>query len=158
LYGPGDYSPNIPVSYWSFRLMIGLGVVALVVGLVGLWLTRRGRLGEGKLGKWLWRLGPFAIALPLLANSFGWIFTEMGRQPWVVFGLMKTSAGVSPNVSAGTVLTSLIVFTALYGVLAVVEVLLTVRFAKAGPPPPAAEAAASAEESGEAERPLTFAY
>ena len=66
-----------------------------------------------------------AIALPLLplgANSFGWLFTEMGRQPWSVFGLMTTASSVSPGVGTGEVLTSLVVLTLLYGVLAVVEV------------------------------------
>jgi cytochrome d ubiquinol oxidase subunit I len=75
--------------------------------------------------------------LPTLANSTGWIFTEMGRQPWSVFGLMSTADGVSPTVSAGTVLTSLIVFTVLYGALAVVDGVLMYRYAKAGPPDPA---------------------
>jgi cytochrome d ubiquinol oxidase subunit I len=72
-----------------------------------------------------------AIGLPLLASSFGWIFTEMGRQPWVVWGQMRTSTGVSPAVGAGAVLTSMVVFTVLYGVLAVVGLLLLRRHASA---------------------------
>ena len=72
--------------------------------------------------------------LPFAANSVGWIFTEMGRQPWLVFGTLRTAAGVSPSVGTGTVLTSLVVFTALYGVLAVIDGVLMVRYAKAGPP------------------------
>jgi len=91
--------------------------------------------------------------LPFLANSVGWIFTEMGRQPWSVFGVLKTADSVSPTVPAGTVLTSLIVFTVLYGVLAVVDGVLMVRYAKAGPPPPESPAPESDEP-----RPAAFAY
>ena len=91
-YSAGGYTPIIPVTYWSFRLMIGLG---LVVGgrsrRWSLWATRRGPAARpGALG-WLWT-GPSPLPLlPLGANSFGWIFTEMGRQPWSVFGLMTTA-------------------------------------------------------------------
>jgi cytochrome d ubiquinol oxidase subunit I len=72
--------------------------------------------------------------LPLLGASFGWIFTEMGRQPWVVYGLMPTAMGVSPGVSTGYVLTTVVVFTLLYAALAVIEVGLLVRAIKIGPP------------------------
>ena len=73
-----------------------------------------------------------ALFGPLLANSLGWIFTEMGRQPWVVFGLMNTEDGVSPGVGATEVLISMLVFTLLYGALALVEVKLMVKYASAG--------------------------
>jgi cytochrome d ubiquinol oxidase subunit I len=142
-YGPGDYRPNIPVSYWSFRLMIGLGFLMMLLSLIGLWVFRRGR---APTSRWFYRAAIAAIALPVLANSFGWIFTEMGRQPWAVFGVLSTADGVSPTVSAGTVLTSLIVFTVLYGLLAVIDGVLMVRYAKAGPPPPAAESSDVDEE------------
>ncbi|MEY9913473.1 cytochrome d ubiquinol oxidase subunit I [Catenulispora sp. MAP12-49] len=150
-YGPGSYKPVIPVTYWSFRLMIGFGLLAALVAVVGLWWTRRGRMPERR---WFWRVCTWSIALPILASSFGWIFTEMGRQPWAVYGVLTTRAGVS-LVSAGEVLTSLIVLTALYGVLAVVEVGLMVRYAKADPPEigPAADAG-----TGEDEQRLSFAY
>ena len=74
----------------------------------------------------------FVLFLPLFANSFGWIFTEMGRQPWVVMGLMTTQTGVSPGVGVGSVATSLIVYTLLYGVLAVAMVGLSLRYGRAG--------------------------
>ena len=141
-YGPGSYTPIIPVSYWSFRLMIGTGMLAALIALIALWTIRRKRTPRGTLLRWTVLVLPF---LPLLATSLGWIFTEMGRQPWLVFGQMKTSAGVSAN-SAGEVLTSLIVLTALYGGLAVVEIGLIYKYARAGlaaappPPPPAAQA------------------
>ena len=134
LHGAGDYRPDIPVTYWTFRLMIGFGALMTLLSMVGLWVFRHDRTPRSR---WFYRAAIAAIALPTLANSAGWIFTEMGRQPWAVFGIMTTEEGVSPTVSAGTVLTSLIVFTVLYGVLAVVDGLLMYRYAKAGPPDPA---------------------
>ncbi|GGL16964.1 cytochrome ubiquinol oxidase subunit I [Mangrovihabitans endophyticus] len=149
-YGPGDYTPYVPVTYWSFRLMIGFGGLAMLVALVALWATRRGR---APAGRWLWAAAIGTVALPLLANSFGWIFTEMGRQPWTVFGLFTTAESGSPSVSAGEAATSLIVLTALYGVLAVVEVGLLVKYARAGAPEIAPEPG-----DDDADRPLAFAY
>jgi cytochrome bd ubiquinol oxidase subunit I len=153
-YGPGDYRPYVPIAYWSFRLMIGLGMLPVLLALLGLWLTRRGRLPAGRYARWFWRAAVWSVALPLAANSFGWIFTEMGRQPWVVFGLLHTSRGVSPSVHSGQVATSLIVLTALYTVLAVVELGLMLRTVKAGPAP----APTPDDEQPDADRPLTLAY
>jgi cytochrome d ubiquinol oxidase subunit I len=100
------------------------------------------------------------VLLPLLANSAGWIFTEMGRQPWIVFGLMRTADGTSASVGAGSVATSLVVLTVLYGVLAVVEIGLLVRYAVAGPPPAGIADAGGTEPppADDQSRPLTFAY
>jgi cytochrome bd ubiquinol oxidase subunit I len=147
-FGPGDYRPVIPVTYWSYRLMIGCGALAVLLAAVGLWLTRRGRQPASP---WFHRAAVASIGLPLLASSFGWIFTEMGRQPWIVWGQMRTAAGVSPTVGAGTVLTSMIVFTLLYGVLAAVGVLLLRRHAAAALP-------GEEPEPEDGERPATFAY
>ncbi|MET9343007.1 cytochrome ubiquinol oxidase subunit I [Nonomuraea sp. NPDC003804] len=130
-FGPGDYRPYIPVAYWSFRLMIGFGLLAAAVAVAVLWLTR-GRRIRGK--DWVWRAAVWSVVLPFLAHSFGWIFTEMARQPWIVFSQMRTLHGVSPSVGAGTVLTSLIAFTALYGVLAAVEAGLMIKYARVAPP------------------------
>jgi cytochrome bd ubiquinol oxidase subunit I len=142
---PINYVPDLPVTYWGFRFMIGFGAVAAGAALLALWLTRRGRIPRSK---WWPRLALASIATPFIANSFGWIFTEMGRQPFVVVPnpsgvdgvFMHTAQAVSPGVSAGQVLTSLIALTAVYAALAVVEVLLLVRYARAGvagvmPPP-----------------------
>jgi cytochrome d ubiquinol oxidase subunit I len=135
LYGPGNYTPYVPVIYWSFRLMIGFGLLAALIGLVALWAFRRNRTpAKGRSGRWRKTLVAAAIALPLLpllGNAMGWIMTEMGRQPWIVYGEMKTAAGVSV-VSAGEVLTSLITLTLVYGVLAVIEVGLMLKYIKAG--------------------------
>jgi len=154
-FGPGDYRPNIPLAYWTFRLMIGLGAVAALLAGLGLLLTRRGRFPRAR-----WFI-PAMIALPLLplaANSIGWIFTETARQPWVVWGLMTTADGVSPTVGAGTVLTTLIGFTLLYGVLAVVELGLILRVVRVGPPTPTGQSPYLAEAPEASERPLTFSY
>ncbi|MEV7994241.1 cytochrome ubiquinol oxidase subunit I [Streptomyces sp. NPDC086077] len=154
-YGPGDYKPIVPVAYWGFRWMIGFGMASFSIGLLGLWLTRKkfllpvaSRTGEDevphlvllrkplrpRLTRLYWLVAVWTMAFPLIANAWGWIFTEMGRQPWVVYGLFQTRDAVSPGVSLGEVLTSMIVFTTLYAVLAVIEVKLLVKYVKAGPP------------------------
>ena len=130
LFGPGDYMPIIWLTYWSFRWMIGLGALAMLIAVVGLWLTRKGNIN---LKKWQWNTAIWMSPMPLLAIAVGWMFTEMGRQPWIVFKLMKTADGVSPGVSASDVLISLIVFTLLYGVLAIVEFKLLMKAVKQGP-------------------------
>jgi len=129
-FGAGDYTPNIPLAYWSFRLMIGFGTIGALFALLALWQMRKGGTPTGK-----WSPPGFfpPPSLPLLANSFGWIFTETARQPWAVFGLIKTADGVSAVVSAGAVLFTMIVFTLLYGVLAFIEVGLTLKVVKNGP-------------------------
>ena len=123
-FGPGSYIPVVPVIYWSFRLMVAMGLLAALFAVVALWVTRRGRTpAHGQRGWWRRTLIAGAVTLPLLpliGNSMGWIMTELGRQPWLVYGQLKTADGVSSN-SAGEVLASLIVFTLLYGVLAVIE-------------------------------------
>jgi cytochrome d ubiquinol oxidase subunit I len=150
-YSPGDYTPIIPVTYWSFRFMIGLGVLAAAGAALILWVTRR---GGRPTGVWWPRL---AIVLPIatvLGNSWGWIFTEMGRQPWVVFGLMTTAQGVSPSVSVFEAWVSVIALTAIYAILAVVEIGLMWRYIKLGAPafeePP--------DHTSDEDRPLAFAY
>ncbi|TQM36883.1 cytochrome ubiquinol oxidase subunit I [Pseudonocardia cypriaca] len=153
-YGPGDYRPNIPVSYWTFRLMIGFGVLAGLIAAAGLWFTRR--RARRPVPRWFYPAALATLVTPFAANSVGWIFTEMGRQPWLVFGVLRTADGVSPEVGTASVLTSLIVFTLLYGLLAVVDGVLMVRYAKAGPPPPASsdDSAVGSDEP----RPLAVAY
>ena len=126
-YGPGDYVPPVWITYWSFRAMVGAGVLMIVLSLYGLFLLWKGKLANRR--KYLLLL-PFAMALPYLANSTGWIMTEIGRQPWVVQGLMKTEDGISNTVGTGAVLISLVVFTLLYGALAVADVILMFKFGK----------------------------
>ena len=126
-FGPGDYLPVVPITYWTFRLMAGLGVLLAGFALWGLVLLRRGRLERSI---WFNRLAIPAVALPFLANSVGWIFTEMGRQPWVVYGVLATAKGVSPTVPWGEVAASLAGFTIIYGLLAIVDGWLMLRYAR----------------------------
>jgi cytochrome bd ubiquinol oxidase subunit I len=153
-YSPGDYTPVIPITYWTFRIMIGLGLLAALVAGWILWGTRKGAIPRGRLMLWAAVALPF---MPLFANSFGWIFTELGRQPWTVFGLMTTARAVSPGVSAGEMLTSLIVLTLLYGVLAVIEVRLMITYIARGadqlPEPPSPD-----DPDASTDKPLAFAY
>ncbi len=131
-FGPGEYAPVVAVAYWSWRAMLGVGMLAFLIGAVGWWFAHRGKLRDSK--RFLKWMVPAAV-LPFIANSAGWIFTEMGRQPWVVFGLLKTSDANSPSVSTAEVLITLIGFTLLYGVLAVIAGKIFFQKAKSGPDP-----------------------
>jgi cytochrome d ubiquinol oxidase subunit I len=131
-YGPGDYTPIIWVTYWSFRWMMALGGLAALVSVVGLWLTRKS--ARRPVHPLAWKAAIWTAPLPMVASLVGWVFTEMGRQPWIVFGLLKTEAAVSPNVAGWQVLVSLAVFTIVYGSLAVVEFRLIKKAAQEGPP------------------------
>jgi cytochrome d ubiquinol oxidase subunit I len=128
-YGAGNYVPNITVSYFSFRIMVGIGFLLLLAALIALIYVLRKRPIENMK---LLKVFPFLLFLPYLSNSAGWILTEMGRQPWIIFGLLKTQDGVSPNLSAGMVLTSLIGFTLIYGVLMVADIYLLKKYAQKG--------------------------
>ncbi len=127
LYGPGDYIPPVTISYWSFRAMVGVGSLMLLLAFYALFLMLTERLPKANL---FLRLMPFAIALPIIGTSTGWIFTEVARQPWIVFGIMRTEDAASPNVTVSMLMTSLIVYTLLYGVLIVVDVYLLAKYAK----------------------------
>lgn len=129
LYGPGNYIPNIPIAFWSFRTMVGAGLLMVLIPLVGLVIARK-KFPE----KWIKRSGwlVWIILLPYVANTTGWLLTETGRQPWVVHGLMQTRDAVSPNLTPATVLISLIGFVLIYGVLMVIDLYLLLKFAKKG--------------------------
>jgi cytochrome d ubiquinol oxidase subunit I len=128
-YGPGNYVPFVVMIYWAFRAMVGSGMLMVALAGLALYLVMRNQAAPPWYLRWL----PFAIALPYLANSAGWIMTEMGRQPWMVFGLLKTEAGVSTSVPTGMVLASLILFTLTYGVLMAADVYLLAKYAKVEP-------------------------
>ncbi len=130
LYGPGNYVPPITISYWAFRIMVGAGFLMFFIAAFALYHVMR-QMDLTKM-KFL-RLIPYAILLPYLANSSGWILTEVGRQPWVVYGYLKTADAYSPNVTENMVLTSLIGFVLVYAILMVADVYLLTKFAKAGP-------------------------
>lgn len=150
-HGEGDYLPPVAIVYWSFRLMVGLGLLFIGASFYGLWLWWRARLGEAR---GYHRLAVVLIFLPYVANTAGWIVTEMGRQPWVVYGLLLTADGVSPTVPGGAVGLTLIGFTAVYGLLAGVAIFLIHRFARPGVAP----AGEPGGTGGAKEEPNAWAY
>jgi cytochrome bd ubiquinol oxidase subunit I len=123
-YGPGNYIPPVRTVFWSFRTMVFTGTIMVLLGAYGWYVSRKNKLEQNPL---FMKVMVFAISLPFIANSVGWLMTEMGRQPWVVFGVMKTEDAVSPNVTAGQVLFSLISFSTLYAILAGVAIYLFVK-------------------------------
>ena len=129
----GNFAPVLWVTYWAFRWMIALGGLTALISAVGLWVTRK--KATRPVAPWMWRVAIWAAPLPMLASLVGWLFTEMGRQPWIVFGLMLTQDGVSPSVPGWSVLVSLIAFTVTYASLAVVEFGLIKKYAQKGPDP-----------------------
>ncbi len=129
--GIDNFAPTLWITYWAFRWMIALGLVHCLIAVAGLWVTRK--KAKKPVAKWMWKVAIWSYPLSLLASIVGWIFTEMGRQPWIVFGLMTTRDGVSPDVTGVEVLISLIAFTAIYAALAFVEFRLIIRTAQKGP-------------------------
>jgi len=161
-YGEATYRPNLAVTYWSFRLMIGVAAFAAATALSALWLTRRGKVTDQK---WFSKLALYSIPAPFLGASFGWIFTEMGRQPFVVAPnpaafadgvdqvFLLTQHGVSKAASAFEVGTSMVIFTILYAILGVFWFKLMVRYGQEGAPE-FAEPVVSEDD----DQPLSFAY
>ncbi|MDF0528421.1 cytochrome ubiquinol oxidase subunit I [Tsukamurella sp. 8F] len=138
--GPGDYRPNLFVTYWAFRAMMGWSVGSGALALAGLWLTRRRRMPTGRAATWFSRLCLIALPTPFLANSSGWVFTEMGRQPWVVVpnptGDPNIHLTVQDAVSGHSVTMmafSICAFAALYGSLYIVWFVLLRRYTLEGP-------------------------
>ena len=130
-YGKGSYIPLIPLTYWSFRVMVGAGIAMILLSGWGIWAARRRGGGglSGTGGKWFTRAAMWGMALPFIANTFGWIFTEVGRQPWVVWGLMLTRKGVS-LLSVADVALTLAGFVVVYTALGVIDAWLMVRAAR----------------------------
>jgi len=154
-YGPEmNFVPYVPVTYWGFRLMIGLGMLAALYALISLWAFRGGRVPKSRLFA---VFNGFIVLFPLFGISAGWIFTEMGRQPWVVFGEQITAEGVSPLLTTTEVWISLIGFTLLYGLLAVIEVSLLLKYIRAGAPETVVEDP-FAEAKKDDDKQLYFAY
>ncbi len=128
-YGAGDYVPPVTITYWAFRGMLTPGVLMPAIIAIGLYLVLRKRLEKSR---WFLLLLPWAMVLPYLANTSGWLLTEVGRQPWIVFGLMKTQDAVSPGVSTGTVVFSLLAFALVYAALIGADIYLLSKFARRG--------------------------
>lgn len=131
-YGPGNYVPSVWVTFWTFRVMVLAGSLMALLALYGSFRGLRDDEWLAKRKLFLW-LMPWAIPLPFIANSTGWIMTEMGRQPWAVNGLLKTTDGISPTVGAHLVLTSIILFGFVYAALVSIDIYLFVKFIRKGP-------------------------
>jgi cytochrome d ubiquinol oxidase subunit I len=140
-YGPGNYVPNVFIQYWGMRVMAYGGVLALLVAVWGLWLIRRKKLATSR--RFLW-LATWAVVLPFLMNTAGWLLTESGRQPWIVQGIMLTKNGISPSLSTTWIAISLVVFVLVYAVIATVDLMLMLKYSRRQLPPPRAEADAGA--------------
>ncbi|AIQ71751.1 cytochrome ubiquinol oxidase subunit I [Paenibacillus graminis] len=130
-YGPGDYIPPVRTTFWSFRIMVAAGSLMIVLGVYAIYLMWRKKMERPNT--WFMRFMFWGLLLPPIANTSGWIMTEMGRQPWTVFGLMTTEDSVSPNITSGQVLFSVISFTAIYAILGLVLVGLFIKVIKKGP-------------------------
>lgn len=127
-YGPGDYIPPVALTFWMFRIMVGVGSLLVALAAYALYLSCR-KMPE-KWMRWIkWLV--WVIPLPYIANTSGWILTETARQPWIVHGLLKTQDGTSPNLTVGLVSLSLIGFSLIYAILMVLDIYLLKNYAKA---------------------------
>lgn len=127
---PKDERPPVLPVFLSFRAMVGLGGLFLLATLIAVTLSFRDKLEQFPA---FLKLMVFIIPLPYLANQLGWIVAEVGRQPWIVYGVLKTSAAVSKSVSVSQVIMSLVGFTLLYGLLGALDIFLMMKFARKGP-------------------------
>jgi cytochrome bd ubiquinol oxidase subunit I len=129
-YPRDEWPDNVPLLYYSFHVMVGLGTVFIAIAAIcAVWLWR-GRLYEAKPLLWILML---SLPFPYIANTAGWMTAELGRQPWLIYGMMRTAAGVSPNVSAGNALFTLIGFMGVYMVLGILFLFLVYRELEHGP-------------------------
>ncbi|HWR28645.1 MAG TPA: cytochrome ubiquinol oxidase subunit I [Negativicutes bacterium] len=129
-YGPGNYIPPVTITYWSFRLMVGIGMVLLLALAFAWWVERKGSLEERPN---LLRLLFWLFPLPYIANITGWTVAEVGRQPWIVYGLQKVDKAFSPVVTTGHLIFSLSGYLAIYTFLFIVWVYLMKKTARINP-------------------------
>jgi cytochrome d ubiquinol oxidase subunit I len=129
LNSPESIKPNVPLIFWSFRVMVGLGVYFVLLFAVVLWLTFRDKLGKRR---WLLRLMLLSMPLPYIAGQAGWVVAEVGRQPWAIQDLLPTAAAVS-QISAGAVQTTFWLFVAIFTVLLISGLSIMIRQIKQGP-------------------------
>jgi cytochrome d ubiquinol oxidase subunit I len=130
-YGPGDYIPPVVISYWSSRTMIGIGLLMILVAALAVWWSQKGKLDQRR---WFLRLLIPAGLLPTVASIAGWLVAETGRWPWIVHGLQKIEDAVSPVISPGDIIFSMVSFLILYTILGVVGVALMLKFGTSDPP------------------------
>ena len=127
---PRDERPPVLPTFWSFKFMVGLGFAMLLLSLMAVIYAKRGTL---EIHPRFLTIMLFAIPLPVIAGQLGWIVAEVGRQPWIVYGVLKTAHAVSQSISTVQVYASLVGFTLLYGGLGVIDIYLLSKFAKKGP-------------------------
>jgi cytochrome bd ubiquinol oxidase subunit I len=132
-----NWPDNIPLLYYSYHVMVGLGSIFIAVMIVAAFLLWRGRLYSSRWMLWVLML---SIPFPFIANTAGWFTAELGRQPWLAYGLFRTAAGVSPQVSSGSVLFTLIGFAGMYLIMGLLYIVLMVREVDHGPEAEALEA------------------
>ncbi len=135
-YGRGNYIPPVRASYWAMRVMAYLGTLIFLVAALGALLYRKRRLENARWFNWI---AVVTIAFPFIAALSGWVLTEVGRQPWIVQGLLRTDDANSPTVSTWTVGLSLGVFVGLYLTLGVLDFVLMRRYARLDPSSPGPE-------------------
>ena len=129
-YGPGNYIPPVTSLFWSFRIMLMAGIWLVLIALLGLYFYKTKSLDKKS---WFLKVLLWTIPVPYIANTTGWFMAEVGRQPWIVYGLQKSEAGLSTSVSATSIIITFVGFTLIYGVLAVADVYLLLKFIKKGP-------------------------
>jgi cytochrome bd ubiquinol oxidase subunit I len=129
---PDQWPDSVPLVYYAYHVMVGLGTILFVVALLAAFLLWRGRLATSRPALWALML---AFPFTLVANIAGWTVAETGRQPWVVYGLQRTAAGASPasSVPSGEVIFTLLGFAGLYLVVGLLWLLFTLRILAAGP-------------------------
>jgi cytochrome d ubiquinol oxidase subunit I len=150
---PPDQRPYVPLIFWTFRLMVGLGFVMLGVGLYSLYLRRKGRLYDSP---GFLRLCMVLTPIGFIALLAGWFTTEVGRQPWTVYGILRTADSVTPALTGGAALSSLITFFVVYALIFTAGTYYIVRLLRVGPEAPKAETTYQARhEAGRPKRPLS---
>ena len=135
-----DWPDNVPLLYYSYHVMVGLGTIFIAVLCGAAFLLWRRSLYGARWMLWILML---SIPFPYIANTAGWMTAELGRQPWLIYGLMRTEVGYSANVSAGNTLFTLIGFMGMYTLLGILFLLLVYRELEHGPRPDAPTAAAA---------------
>jgi cytochrome bd ubiquinol oxidase subunit I len=129
-YPQSEWPDNIELLYFSYHIMVGLGTLFIAILVLSAWLLFRGALFNSRFMLWILML---TLPFPFIANTAGWITAEVGRQPWVIYGLMRTSAGYSPLVSAGNAWFTLLGFFGLYTILGILFLFLVHREIECGP-------------------------
>jgi cytochrome d ubiquinol oxidase subunit I len=130
-----DWPDNIPLLYYAYHMMLGLGTIFIAIMVLSAWKLWRGTLYTSRGMLWALML---SLPLPYIANTAGWITAEVGRQPWVIYGLMRTEAGVSPQVSSGNAWFTLLGFMGMYTLLSILFLFLVYRVVERGPEPSSA--------------------